>query len=61
MGMSGSKKLKSFFSDLKISRQLRSRIPLIIVNGEIASVHDIRYDRRFCDCGGACRIVTEKI
>ncbi len=61
VGMTGSKKLKSFFSDLKISRSLRSRIPLVVINGEIASVLDIRDDRRFCDGGGTCRVVTEKI
>ena len=59
-GMTGRKKIKEFFSDLKIPRYDRSKIPLIIVNGDIASVPGIRDDRRFSNCGGTCRIHIEK-
>ena len=59
-GMDGSKKLKNYFTDNKISRTLRSRIPIIVVNGEIASIVGYRDDRRFFG-NGTCRVVTEKI
>lgn len=59
-GMIGKKKIKNYFSDMKIPRAIRNSIPLIVVNGEIASVVGYRDDRRFLG-NGTCRILTEKI
>lgn len=47
VGMTGSKKVKQYFIDKKIPRHKRGLIPIIEVNGEIASVGE-RIDRRFC-------------
>ncbi len=60
-GMNGSKKLKCFFSDKKIPRSQRERTPIILVNGEIATILGMRDDRRFSACGGTCRVLEERI
>ena len=46
-GMAGKKKLKEYFIDMKLSRALRSRVPLIESGGEIAWIMGYRQDRRF--------------
>ncbi|MCI8404668.1 MAG: tRNA lysidine(34) synthetase TilS [Clostridia bacterium] len=45
-GMDGSKKLKQYFIDNKISRKHRDMIPIVEINGVIASV-GTRVDRHF--------------
>lgn len=45
-GMTGSKKLKQYFIDNKIPKEIRSSIPIIEINGEIAAVGE-RVDNRF--------------
>lgn len=47
VGMSGKKKLKEFFIDKKLPAEKRGLIPIIIVGDDIASVSDIRADRRY--------------
>lgn len=60
VGMTGSKKVKHYFIDKKIPRNERERIPIIEINGEIASVGD-RVDRRFCFENKGLRIKFEDI
>lgn len=45
-GMEGSKKIKEFFIDKKIPKKDRDLIPIVEINGKIASVGD-RIDRNF--------------
>jgi tRNA(Ile)-lysidine synthase len=47
LGMTGSKKLKNFFIDLKIPRRERLKIPLIISGRNICWVAGLRIDERF--------------
>ncbi len=61
VGMSGSKKIKDYFIDKKIPADKRNEIPLLTVNGEIASVIGMRNDRRFACSDGTCSLVIEKI
>lgn len=51
VGMTGKKKLSDFFTDKKIPKKQRDKIPLILVDKEIAAVGNMRSDRRFADCG----------
>lgn len=46
-GMSGTRKLKEFFIDIKLSRIGRARTPILTCGGEIAWVVGIRPDGRF--------------
>lgn len=46
-GMSGSKKLKSYFIDNKVTRQERAVTPLLCVNGEIAAVIGMRVSDKY--------------
>jgi len=46
-GMNGRKKLKNLFIDEKISRAKRNTIPIITVDGKIATVGDLRCDSEF--------------
>ncbi|MBO4897307.1 MAG: tRNA lysidine(34) synthetase TilS [Clostridia bacterium] len=46
-GMTGTKKIKDFFIDLKIPAAERDRIPLLVSGDEIACVGDIRADAVF--------------
>ena len=54
-GMSGSKKVKEYFINEKIPRNKRNTIPIIEVNGQIASVGN-RVDRRFLFSDNGLRI-----
>jgi tRNA(Ile)-lysidine synthase len=47
LGMSGSKKLKNFFIDNKISPRLRRCIPVLLSRDSIAWVGGLRIDHRF--------------
>ena len=47
VGMSGKKKLKDFFIDKKLPAEKRGRVPIITVGDDIASVADMRADRRY--------------
>jgi tRNA(Ile)-lysidine synthase len=47
LGMKGNKKLKDFFIDLKVPRSERSKIPLVISEGDICWVGGWRIDERF--------------
>lgn len=60
-GMKGSKKLKDYFIDKKIPADERSTIPILTVNGEIASVIGMRNDRRFECADGTCSVIIENI
>lgn len=60
MGMTGSKRVKQYFIDKKIPRYERELIPIIEINGEIASVGD-RIDRRFCFNDKGIKIKFEDI
>ena len=46
-GMSGKKKLKDFFIDLKIPKRLRDQIPILVCGDEIAAVGNMRRSRKF--------------
>ncbi len=61
VGMTGRKKIKDFFQSKKISRYNRHTVPLLVINGEIASVVGMRNDRRFFGGKGRARIETEQI
>ncbi len=47
MGAGGGKKLKDFFIDRKVPRSVRSRIPLLEIDGVVAWVAGWRMDDRF--------------
>jgi tRNA(Ile)-lysidine synthase len=42
-GITGSKKVKDIFIDLKVPRTVRSRIPLVFSNGELAWICGVRF------------------
>ena len=46
-GMTGYKKLKKFFIDLKLTKQVRDTVPLLCADGEIAAVIGYRVDNRY--------------
>lgn len=53
-GMEGGKKLKKFFSDMKIPKEMRGRIPLLVSeNDDIMWVVGMRADRRFLALTGS--------
>lgn len=59
-GMEGRKKLKKFFSDMKIPKQMRENIPLIVSEmDEIIWVAGIRADRRFLSDAGEIGVKIE--
>ena len=60
-GMKGSKKIKDYFIDKKIPADERDSVPILTVNGEIASVIGMRNDRRFACSEGTCKVIIEKI
>lgn len=47
--MTGKKKLSDFFTDRKIPKSERDKIPVIICGGEIAAVSNMRFSRNFQD------------
>lgn len=53
-GMKGKKKLKEYFIDRKIPRELRGRIPLLVSDGDILWVIPMRTDRRYQRLEGEC-------
>ena len=61
VGMTGRKKLKDYFQDKKIPVSKRNSVPILAINGQVASVIGMRNDRRFYNCGGKCRIEVETI
>ena len=46
-GMTGKKKLKDYFIDIKLDRALRDKVPLLTINGEVAYICGYRADKRF--------------
>jgi tRNA(Ile)-lysidine synthase len=49
IGMKGRrKKLQDYFTDAKLSRSLRGRVPLIVSAAGIVWVAGYRVDQRFC-------------
>lgn len=61
VGMTGRKKVKDLLIDKKISKFKRSGIPILTVNGEIASVVGIRNDRRYYKTDGEYILKSEDI
>lgn len=49
VGMTGKKKLSDFFTDKKIPKNQREKVPILTAGGEIVAVGNMRYDRRFSD------------
>lgn len=49
LGMTGKKKLSDFFTDKKIPKKERERIPVLVCGESIVAVGNMRTDRRFCD------------
>lgn len=47
LGMVDSKKLQDYFTDIKLPKFLRSRVPIFITKGEIMWLGGIRVDNRF--------------
>ena len=47
LGMTTSKKLQDYFTDIKLPKFLRSRVPIFLTKGEIMWVGGIRIDNRF--------------
>ena len=47
LGMRDSKKLQDYFTDIKLPKFLRSRVPIFCANGEIMWIGGIRIDNRF--------------
>jgi tRNA(Ile)-lysidine synthase len=58
LGMDGHKKLKAFFIDLKIPRQERAKIPLVISGDDICWVAGWRIDERYKIREGTKKILT---
>lgn len=56
IGMVGTKKVKEYFIDKKIPRNMRDTVPIIEINGEIAAVGD-RVDRRFAFADKGIKII----
>ena len=47
LGMTDSKKLQDYFTDIKLPKFLRSRVPIFCTKGEIMWLGGIRIDNRF--------------
>ncbi|MBR5808719.1 MAG: tRNA lysidine(34) synthetase TilS [Clostridia bacterium] len=47
--MLGKKKLSDFFTDKKIPNEKRNEIPIILANGKIVAVGDMRFSKEFQD------------
>lgn len=47
LGMTSSKKLQDYFTDIKFPQFMRSRVPLLFSKGEIMWIGGIRIDNRF--------------
>ncbi len=47
LGMTSSKKLQDYFTDIKLPKFLRSRVPIFTCSGEIMWLGGIRIDNRF--------------
>ncbi len=60
VGMSGTKKVKQYFIDKKIPRDKRQLVPIIEIDGCIASVGD-RADKKFMFCEKGIRIKFKNI
>lgn len=61
LGMSGNKKLKNFFIDLKIPKNDRNKIPLICFDDEIAWVVGLRTSKKFVVTENTKRILIIKV
>lgn len=60
-GLQGTKKLQDFFTDQKIPRQSRSRIPIIVdANDRIVSVGNLRYDQGAKEVFKSLKITPKK-
>jgi tRNA(Ile)-lysidine synthase len=46
LGMEGSRKVKSYFIDLKIPRHLRTRIPLVLDSESVLWIAGVRMSER---------------
>ena len=57
LGMSGHKKIKDFFMDLKIPSEMRSSIPILISHHQVLWVCGYRIDDRFKVTEGSKRIL----
>ena len=60
-GMKGRKKLKDLFIDKKVDRHLRDIIPILTVDGQIASVIGLRNDGRFWSKDGNYELICTDI
>ncbi len=59
-GMEGTKKLKNYFIDQKISSSQRERIPILVIDGEIAWVVGFRKDQRHIYQGKGVRVAIKQ-
>ncbi len=48
VGMTGRKRLSDFFTDRKVSRNIRDQVPLLFCGEDLVWVAGYRRDRRFC-------------
>ena len=61
-GMKGkSKKLQNFFTDRKVARQERGKVPLLVAPEGILWVVGMRQDERFVVCGGTTRCLVVSV
>lgn len=49
VGMTGRKRLSDFFTDKKIPKNERDRVPILVAGDKIVAVGNMRRDRRFSD------------
>lgn len=61
VGMQGKKKIKNYFIDEKVPRDLRNRIGIFTVNGEIAYIIGKRRDRRFAFKNKGVKLIIKEI
>lgn len=59
-GMNGKKRLSDYFTDKKIPRDQRCKIPILTKNGDIVAIVNHRIDRRFCGNYGCTYSISVK-
>jgi tRNA(Ile)-lysidine synthase len=57
-GLGGSRTLQDLFTDRKVPRETRSRIPVVVAHGEIACVPGVATGERFAATEATTRRVT---
>ncbi len=61
IGMTGSKKLQDYFTDVKIPREFRDRVPVVTTGGEVAWVVGHRVDRRFAATPRSTQVLSLRL